>query len=188
MPSADVLPQTGLLLLAPPALEEPNFRRAVILLCEHNAAGSFGLVLNRPLDIEGGEVMDELLPYEEPLGLGGPVQPNTLHYVHRFDEEAVPGAICVTEGVFWGGRFEAVQALMEAGTATARDLRFFLGYAGWSPGQLAAEIEAGGWIAARADERAVFPDDPSALWRTTLRRMGGEYALLANFPDDPRMN
>lgn len=180
--------QSGMLLLAPPALEEPTFRRSVVLLCEHNAAGSFGLVLNRPLDIEGGEVMDELMGYAEPLGLGGPVQPNTLHYLHRFNEADVPGAIGVTDGVFWGGRFEAVQALVERGLATARELRFFLGYAGWSPGQLQAELEAGGWISAWADAQAVFPDDPATLWRTSLRRMGGEYALLANFPDDPRMN
>ena len=132
-------------------------------------------------------MLDGLSLYQEPLGLGGPVQPDTLHYLHRH-ADVVSDAIEVVPGVFWGGDFEHVRALTQDGTTSSLDLRFFLGYSGWSPGQLDDEVAAGGWILADADADAVFPSDAAGLWRTVLRRMGGEYAILANFPDDPRLN
>jgi putative transcriptional regulator len=77
---------------------------------------------------------------------------------------------------------------MESGDIAKQDLRFFVGYAGWSPGQLENEIDAGGWILAESSPDTVFAEEPSTLWRAVLRKMGGQYAVLANFPDDPRMN
>ena len=180
-------PVPGTLLIAPPTLRDPNFRRTVVLLCEHGGEGSFGLILNRPLDLSLGEVLQEMEDDETPLALGGPVQPDTLHYLHAHGE-LVPKTIEIREGIFWGGDFELIKALLTSGEATLRDLRLFLGYAGWTDGQLEDEIEQGGWILAEADPASVFPEDPPGLWRTVLRRMGGEYAVLANFPDDPRMN
>ncbi|RMH66165.1 MAG: YqgE/AlgH family protein [Bacteroidetes bacterium] len=187
MDHADITPAPGVLLVAPPLLADPNFRRSVVLLCEHGEDGSFGLILNRPMAIQPAEVLDDFYGYDEPLSLGGPVEPNTLHYLHRHGD-VIPGAIRVFDGVYWGGDFEAVRTLTASGGASTGDLRFFLGYAGWSPGQLDAEIDAGGWFLARAREAAIFPRDPDRLWRDVLRSMGREYALLANFPDDPRMN
>ena len=187
MAPSDIDPAPGVLLIAPPLLNEPTFRRTVVLLCEHGPEGSFGLILNRPLSLQLGEVMDGMDTYPDPLSLGGPVQPNTLHFLHRFGE-TVPGAIAVLEGVYWGGEFEVLKLLVETQETTAQELRFFLGYAGWSPGQLAGEIEQGGWILSHTHDGFVFPEAPAQLWRTILRSKGGEYAILANFPDDPRMN
>lgn len=179
-------PAPGILLIAPPLMDDPNFRRTVVLLCEHDEDGSFGLVLNRPLDLQLEELTDELGSHQDLLGLGGPVQPNTLHYLHG--RATLPEARHVADGVYWGGDFEAVKLLLQSETLTPAELRLFLGYAGWSPGQLADEIAAGGWLLAPARQDFVLTADPAALWRTILRRMGGEYALLANFPEDPRMN
>lgn len=187
MGSPDLQLHPGILLIAPPLSEDPNFRRTVVLLCEHGAEGSFGLILNRALSLQLGEVLEELGAYAGTLSLGGPVQPNTLHFLHRHADR-IPDAISVTDGVYWGGSFETIRTLIESGQATARDLRFFLGYAGWSAGQLEAEVDVGGWILNPAQADLVFADHADGLWRTVLRRMGGEYALLANFPDDPRMN
>ncbi|GIV57149.1 MAG: YqgE/AlgH family protein [Bacteroidetes bacterium] len=180
-------PAAGVLLIAPPLLEDPNFRRTVVLLCEYDAEGAFGLVLNRPLVLRLHDVMDMVPDYEAPLFLGGPVQPNTLHFLHRFGER-VPGAIHLVDGVYWGGDFETIRQLLADERPTAGDIRFFLGYAGWSPGQLDEEIEQGGWFLEHGTSRAVFTETPDRLWRSVLRSMGGEYAILANFPDDPRMN
>lgn len=189
MTSNDVELAPGTLLVAAPMMQDPNFRRAVILLCEHKVnEGSFGLVLNRPLDVKLGDVMEEFFAYDPQLRLGGPVQRDTLHFLHRHPD-AVDGGMALSDGVQWGGDFEAVKALLQGGDVSEGDLRFFLGYAGWSPDQLADEVEEDAWILAPSAADLVFADVPDQqLWRAVLRRMGGEYAILANFPDDPRMN
>jgi putative transcriptional regulator len=187
MAAREIDPQPGVLLIAPPMMQEPNFRRTVVLLCEHGAEGTFGLILNRPLTLRLSEVIDSADPVDTFLSLGGPVQPDTLHMLHRCGQH-VPEAVTVLDGVCWGGDFEVIKSLVETGRAGAQELRFFLGYAGWSEGQLASEIAADGWIVSRADEALIFREQPEALWRTALRRMGGDYAMLANFPEDPRLN
>lgn len=187
MADAEPDPRPGILLIAPPMLEDPNFRRTVVLLCEHGEEGSFGLILNRPLDLQLSDVMEDIIVYDDTINLGGPVHRNTLHFLHRYDE-ALPDAVTLPNGVQWGGDFDLLKSLMESGDITASDLRFFVGYAGWSPGQLESEIEAGGWILTETDGEAIFTEEPQKLWRTVLRQMGGQYAVLANFPDDPRMN
>jgi putative transcriptional regulator len=186
MKDSDLKPVPGVLLIAPPMLRDRNFWRSVVLLCEHGPDGSFGLILNRPLTLALNEVLSDL-EGENMISLGGPVQQNTLHFLHRHGD-LVAEAIPIIDGVHWGGDFDAIKTLVQTEVASPQDLRFFLGYAGWSPGQLEEEIGAGGWFIAYADDVYVFPEDPENLWRTVLRRMGGEYALLANFPDDPRMN
>lgn len=157
-----------------------------MLLCEHGPEGSFGLILNRPLTLELSEVMSDLQG-ENMVWLGGPVQQNTLHFLHRHGE-LVTNAIPIIDDVHWGGDFEAIKTLVQTELATPQNLRFFLGYAGWSPGQLEEEISAGGWFLTHADDVLVFSEKPEKLWNTVLRHMGGDYALLSNFPEDPRMN
>ena len=187
MALSDMAPVTGAILIAPPMMQDPNFRRTVVLLCEHGVDGSFGLILNRTISLNLTDVVEGMDLYEGPLCMGGPVQPNTLHVLHRYGESAGE-SIELGDGVFWGGDFETIKAKVENEATSAEQIRFFLGYAGWTPGQLDAEIEQDGWIIAPSELSIVFPDDPEQLWTQTLRRMGGEYALLANFPDDPRMN
>lgn len=188
MPDTEIDPHPGVLLIAPPMLQDPNFRRSVVLLCEHNAdEGSFGLILNRPLDVQLSDVLEGFYAYDDTLSLGGPVQRNTLHFLHQC-ADLIPDSIELPRGVHWGGNFETVKALLQSGELPEDDVRFFVGYAGWSPGQLEEEIEAGGWILTEGTTESIFSIEPGKLWRTLLRRMGGEYAILANFPDDPRMN
>lgn len=185
MSDVDLAP--GILLIAPPALQDPNFRRSIVLLCEHTDDGSFGLVINRLLDAEPSDVLEGVDNYAGPLALGGPVQTDTLHYLHRHDVE-VSDAVPIIDGVHWGGSFDAIRNLIETFQSSPQTLRFFLGYAGWGAGQLQDEIDDGGWILTSASAEDIFTDEPDALWRNVLRRMGGEYAVLANFPEDPRMN
>ena len=183
----DRIPKPGVILVAPPMMHDPNFRRSVVLLCEHTPDGSFGLILNRPLGVQLAEVVRGIEGHEYPLGQGGPVQTDTLHFLHTCGE-LVPEAIPVGHGIFWGGDFEVMKLLIETGQTSATEARFFLGYSGWSAGQLLDEIDQGGWIMSNGDARAVFESDPGALWRRILRKMGGEYAILSNFPEDPRLN
>lgn len=186
MESSDPQVSPGSLLLAPPESEDPNFRRTVVLICEHSDEGSFGLILNRPLKLHLDEVLEDDLP-AQPLGLGGPVQQNTLHYLHRFGDR-VSGSIEIADDVFWGGDFESIRRILGEEHEAGSDLRLFLGYAGWAAGQLGEEMALGGWLLAQVKPEYVFAPDPHLLWRAVLRGMGGKYAVLANFPDDPRLN
>jgi putative transcriptional regulator len=188
MPDSAAPLEPGTLLISAPMMQDPNFRRTVVLICEHQPGeGTFGLTLNRELDLQLGDALDDFVAYNPSLYLGGPVQRETLHYLHTRPDD-IPGGVPLPGNVVWGGNFEAVQQLARSGDASADDLRFFLGYAGWGPGQLEAELDEEAWIPAAQAPDLLFDTEPDALWRTLLRRMGGEYAVLANFPDDPRMN
>jgi len=185
--SRDSVPKPGVLLVAPPMMHDPNFRRTVVLLCEHTPEGSFGLILNRPLGVRLAEMIREIDGRDISIGKGGPVQTDTLHFVHTCGDEVL-GTIPVGNGIFWGGDFEVLKLMIETGQVSSENVRFFLGYAGWSPGQLLSEIDQGGWILAPGIEQHVFEPDPDALWGKVLRQLGGEYAVLSNFPEDPRLN
>ncbi|WP_151088530.1 YqgE/AlgH family protein [Hymenobacter baengnokdamensis] len=179
----------GTLLLSQPFLGDPNFERSVILLCRHSPAeGAFGLVLTQPTSLTLGDVMD-LPPGPAaalPLYTGGPVQPDTLHFVHR--HAGLPGATDLGQGVYWGGDFDLLLAGLTSGGFGPDTVRLFIGYSGWSAGQLEQEIERGSWIKQPASAGKVFTLESDAFWRTILREKGGRYRALSNYPLDPRLN
>jgi putative transcriptional regulator len=178
---------TGDLLIAPPMLTDPNFRRSVILLCEHGDSGSFGLILNRCVSVEMVEVVEDLASYREPIHIGGPVQTDTLHFLHRMPD-LISDSRSILDDVHWGGDADMMLEAVASKGPDRNNLKFFLGYAGWTEGQLSAEVDAGGWIVVHGTPELVFYDDPRHLWQTVMRRLGGEYALFSNYPDDPRLN
>ncbi len=177
----------GVLLVVEPALLDPTFRRAVVLLCDHTADGSFGLILNRPTEFRLPDVLDEPGGLEHRVYFGGPVQTDTLHYLHPYADE-VEHAVPVLDGVGWGGPFEEIVGGVRSGALDGERFRFFVGYAGWGEDQLEAEVAEGGWLVLPASAAQVFGGDPPTLWRELMRSLGGEYALLSTYPDDPRMN
>lgn len=179
-------PAPGMLLIAEPMMHDSTFHRTVVLLCDHGPEGSFGLVLNRPIELALPDVLGGLGTDDHVLSLGGPVQTDTLHYLHRYGDGLVD-ARPVAKEVAWGGDFEVLRSMLDRQQADAADVRFFMGYSGWGPGQLEQEIAQDGWIRTPAVAEDIF-GDPTSLWRRVLRRMGGDYAMLSNFPDDPRMN
>ncbi|MEM0963115.1 MAG: YqgE/AlgH family protein [Bacteroidota bacterium] len=179
-------PAPGDVLVAEPPMADPNFRRTVVLVCEHSLAGSFGLILNRPAGVSLSQATDEAFAFDAELWNGGPVQPDTLHYLHPYGE--LDGALPVLDGVFWGGEFEALRQGIEGGRFDTEHIRFLVGYSGWGPGQLDAEVDEDSWIVLTGSSDLVFADGTDALWRQILRQLGGEYALLSTFPDDPRLN
>lgn len=185
---SNIDPGAGVILIAHPWLPDPNFSRMVVLICDHRPEeGSFGLVLSRKLAHSVGEVVGTLAGTDHELFLGGPVQPTTLHFLHRHGG-ALESSIEIQAGLSWGGDFDLVQAMVLSGEIEPGGIRFFAGYSGWGPGQLQEEIEEGSWILTRAPADVIMDTDAEQLWRVLLRRMGGPYALLANFPVDPRQN
>jgi putative transcriptional regulator len=182
-PSAESL--AGQLLIAAPNLLDPNFFRTVVLLLEHQDEGAVGVVLNRPSEQPAHEAIPDLadvLDATEMLHQGGPVQPEAVIALGEYRTPPASEPIVGRVGLL-GGDLD----LNELGTLIDR-ARIFLGYAGWGPGQLEAEIAEEAWILEPAQPADVFSTDPTTLWREVLDRKGGRYRLLARMPDDPSLN
>ena len=182
----------GSLLISQPFMGDPNFERTVVLLCLHEPdKGSFGLVLNRASDLTLGEVLKLPLGDVSPAGplslhLGGPVQPNTLHYLHHRPD--VPDATHLGEDTYWGGDFEVLLGLLQTGEVGPDEVRLYAGYSGWGVGQLEAEIEQKVWILHPPAAGKVFTLTTDTFWQAILREKGGRYKALSNYPIDPRLN
>jgi putative transcriptional regulator len=177
--------QAGFFLLAEPLLDDPNFDRTVILVCQHSEEGSFGLVVNRPTEISVSEATD-LLEIENKLFVGGPVEQNTMHFLHTISK--LKESLTISEDIFWGGDFEHLQKLALKGKITEENCRFFVGYSGWSELQLDAELENNTWIISKVNPKIMFEHEPEYLWNAILKEMGGKYKIYSNYPTDPRLN
>jgi len=176
----------GQLLVAGPALVDPNFRRTVVLIGEHGDEGAMGVVLNRVSTALVDEAIPPLVQLtgpDEPVYLGGPVQPQAVVVLADFADVEQAGVLVVDNVGFLPGEIEDTTAIGEL-----RGLRVFAGYAGWAAGQLESELAEGAWIVVPARSSDVFTSEPEALWSEVLRREGGPLAILALLPDDPRVN
>jgi putative transcriptional regulator len=180
-------PGPGILLIADPFLKDPNFLRTVVFLCEHKEEGSFGFVLNRKYDNTLDELIPELIGHTLPVYYGGPVQMDTIHFLHQYPEE-IEGGEEVMKGVYWGGDFDAVVRLVMNGGAEPNKIRFFIGYSGWGEGQLGNEMKEKTWLTVKATRKLVFHSQSEEIWKDSLKQMGGDYEMMANFPIDPQLN
>jgi putative transcriptional regulator len=176
----------GSLLVAGPALVDPNFARSVVLIADHDEDGTLGVILNRPLPVavrDAAPPLSSLVDGEASLFQGGPVQPQAAVVLAEFERLEDAGLIA----------FDSIGFLMgevaEEVAPRLRRVRVFAGYAGWGPGQLEEELgEEGGWIVEPALPSDPFTEEPENLWSSVLRRKGGQYAMLATMPVDPSTN
>jgi len=185
--AASIRVSKGSLLIAKPFLGDPNFERGVILICDYNAQGSFGFVLNQVTDMFLGDVLEETIYQDVPLHLGGPVEKNTLHFIHR-RPDLIQGGSEIMDGVYWGGDFNHLKTMLNMNTIYQDDVRFFIGYSGWGEGQLDDELGEDSWIVTNTSSDFLFGTPPGSFWREILRSMGGEYRSIAHYPTDPRHN
>ncbi len=163
------------------------FHRTVVLICQHDEEGAFGLVLNRPSGAEVGEAVVSDLPdalKQLPLFIGGPVQPGALSYLHG---DALLPEASVMPNVDLGHSLDQLAELADVLSPTRR-LLVFAGYAGWSPGQLDEEIARNAWLVHPASPELIFEAEPLELWKRILRDQGGLYRLLADSPEDLSQN
>jgi putative transcriptional regulator len=182
-----ISPKPGVILISDPFLKDPNFMRTVVLLCEHNAEGSFGFVLNRPFSQRLSDFIPDLEGYEVPVFYGGPVQPETLHFVHDIPELTDDAAL-VANGVYWGGKFERVIKKIHDRTLDLKRIRFFLGYSGWSDGQLDEEMDQKSWLTTAANHQLVFKSLPAEAWADAIHQLDSNYHEIVNYPIDPLLN
>jgi putative transcriptional regulator len=180
-------PEKGRLLISEPFLPDPNFERTVVLLCDHNSEGSFGFVLNKPSVLKINEVIEDIHELDEIVYIGGPVQQDTMHFIHR--RVALDKAVEIREGINWGGSFEDLILSVNTKQIEKTDIRFFLGYSGWGPGQLESELEENSWIVCDfVTDELLFDTDPKIMWKKALESMGGRFSVYSKYPLDPRLN
>ena len=176
----------GQLLLDSGQLGGSFFQRTVLLVCEHDAEGAFGLVLNRSTGNKLGEMVVADLPErlkEQPLFLGGPVQLSALSFLHS--DDFLPGEV-VMPNLELGHSLDALVDLGES-FSTTKKIRTFAGYAGWSPGQLEDEMKREAWLTHPASLDLVF-GATDKLWQSILREKGPKYRLIADMPEDVSRN
>jgi putative transcriptional regulator len=174
----------GKLLVSSPSLVDPNFRKTVVLIAHHDEEGAMGLVLSRPSDVVASDAVPalDLLPgAQDPVFVGGPVQPEAFMVLADFDDVSEAAAPIMN-----GLGFMPAEA--EPEELSIRRMRLFAGYSGWGVGQLEAELAESSWIVVEAEPDDAFANDPDELWRTVLHRKGGPFALMENMPFDPGLN
>lgn len=178
----------GSLLVASPDIDAGIYFRAVLLICEHGASGSFGLMINKYLEVELPEDIlnsKEVVNPNVQIRVGGPIQPNQMMLLHTSDK--VPDqTLKICDRVFLGGDLHFLQESIV--DPQGPQIRLCFGYAGWGPGQLEREFLSGTWFLHPGSSEHVFETHPEKLWQTTLRQMGGKYATLAMLPEDPSLN
>ncbi|MCL4290249.1 MAG: YqgE/AlgH family protein [Thermoleophilia bacterium] len=176
----------GCLLVASPALLDPNFRRAVVLVTEHTAEGAMGLVLNRPAPIAVADAVPHLACLVEEgafVHVGGPVRRDAVVALAELDDLSQAAAVALD-----GIAFLPADADPDALARSVGRVRVYAGYSGWGQGQLESELAESAWIVVSAEPADVFYADADGLWAAVLRRQGGSYALLALMPLDPSLN
>ena len=180
-------PASGILLISDPFLKDPNFMRTVVFLCEHQEQGSFGFVLNRKYEYTLGELLPELEGFKLPVYYGGPVQLDSIHFLHQYPDE-IPGGVEVIKGVYWGGDFELMVEMIKKNIIDANKIRFYIGYSGWGVGQLDEELTEKSRLTVKAIKKLIFHKKHDEIWKDSLKQRGGDYEMMINFPIDPQLN
>lgn len=178
----------GRLLISEPFLDDPNFKRSVVLLTDLHDEGTVGFVLNHPSGLLLKDLLPEAAGSEFPLYIGGPVANDTIHFIHRCNDRLSDG-INVGKGIYWGGNFEALKVLINKGQIQPQEIKFFLGYSGWGGDQLNYEIADNTWIVSdQFGDDMVFSADEEDLWRQGLIGLGPKFAHVSKFPHNPNLN
>ena len=147
----------------------------------------FGFVINRKLQYVIGDLINDLTGCDFPVFYGGPVQQNTIHFLHRCPG-LITGGEKITNDVFWGGEFDELVSLLQEGKLAQTDIRLFLGYSGWGEGQLQDEFKEKTWLTTFSSDKLVFMPDTDSIWKYAVKQLGGEYEQLVNYPLDPQLN
>ncbi len=176
-----------LLISEPSILGDHSFTRSVILITEHTHEGSVGFILNKPLEFSIGDLISEI---DSNLTVynGGPVEQDNLYFIHTVPQK-ISNSIEISNGIYWGGDFESIKLLLNTNSISKSEIRFFLGYTGWSPNQLLEELKINSWLINENNEGNKILSLPSNnFWKEKINSQGGNYQLFSNAPEDPILN
>ncbi|MDP2423123.1 MAG: YqgE/AlgH family protein [Bacteroidales bacterium] len=183
----DLLPAMGCILISEPFMHDFYFRRSVVLLADHSHEGTFGLIINKPVDLMFNDIIKGFPQYNGKLYLGGPVKTSNLYFIHTLGDQ-IEGSTKIIDGLYWGGDVEAVKEMLTINQLNNQNIRFFIGYAGWVSKQLDRELDENSWVVADSDAATLLNTDPDVLWRHSVKSLGKQFAMWANYPIDPLMN
>ncbi len=175
---------SGNILLAEPFMIDGNFKKSVVLLCDHSDdGGTLGFVLNKELDIPLNDLLADFPSIDLNVFFGGPVATDTIHYIHNVGE-ALEGSIKVCDGIWWGGDFDQLQFKISSGMIREDNIRFFVGYSGWESGQLDTEMIMGSWVVSDMLEDYLFDVLPDDMWQICMSDKGDTFSILSEMPTD----
>lgn len=182
-------PRRGSLLLSEPFMLDHNFERSVILLCEHDKNNeTFGLVLNNKSNINVCDVLSNFERKDFPIYIGGPVSVDSLFFLHNKGDQ-IEDSKQLIENIYFGGNLDQTLFLIKENILQPQDIKFFIGYAGWSAGQLEVELEQNSWaVHNKFPTDILLLNDGEDLWKQALISLGPKYAHVANFPRSPHLN
>lgn len=179
--------EKGRLLLAEPFMEDAYFKRSVVFLTEFNKDGAYGFILNKPLEIVVNDVLKDFPEFYAPVFMGGPVQTDSLFYIHTQGEH-IEGSVRISDDFYWSGNFEQLKQMVIDQQIFPNEIKFFIGYSGWDYDQLNKEIEQDSWLIAENNLNSIRDLNDDNLWQNSLEAIGGKHALLAKFPENPSLN
>lgn len=184
---SEKLKKGNLLIAEPSILGDLSFNRSVVLLADHNPSGSVGFILNKPLQY----TVNDLVPEVEAnftIYNGGPVEQDNLYFIHNIPD-LIPDSVEISNGIFWGGDFEKTRDLINNGTITKDNIRFFLGYTGWDANQLESEMNSNAWILIENNyKKSILKKSSIDFWKEQILELGGEYLIWSNAPENPTLN
>lgn len=178
---------TGKVLLAEPFMQSPNFKRAAILLTDYSDEGTIGFILNKQLDMNVDELVADFPNFESVVFYGGPVQTDTIHYIHNLGD-LLEKSTKIGDNIYWGGDFTKLKVLIATGIVQPHNIRFYVGYSGWSEGQLEDELEGGSWVLADMEANYLFQTNHDELWTQIMSDKGSTFEVISQMPDQNDYN
>jgi putative transcriptional regulator len=179
-------PQKGRVLIAEPFLPGDYFSRSAVLLVQCSSEGDVGFILNKPTDLRIKDLFKGFPDMDFNAFLGGPVSVDKLFFLHTLGDK-VPDSLQINDRLYWSGDFDYLTSLLKAGLVAEEEVRFFLGYSGWSAGQLEAEIADHSWVVVEPSVESILESDEN-FWMESVRNIGGNALLWQNFPENPEFN
>lgn len=183
----NIKPARGKILISEPLLMDYYFKRSVVLLAEHNDEGSFGVIMNKPLSVKLNEVVKDFPDFDSEIYLGGPVESDSLFFIHTLGDK-IEGSQEIIDGIYWGGKMESIKEMISLDLIKPEEIRFYIGYSGWSPKQLDEELVKNSWVVSLEKASYLLNTKPSILWKLSLEKLGEVYSQWTKFPDDPMLN
>jgi putative transcriptional regulator len=183
----DKIPEKGKILISEPFLPDTFFNRSIVYLTDHTPQGSVGFILNKKIDLKISSAITGFEGWDEDLNVGGPVAPDTLHYLHSLGD-LIPKSVPIKDNIFWGGDIDIIRELIKINKIQRSQIRFFLGYSGWSSGQLERELKENSWVIAKVRSEIIMSNRGDDTWKRVLRSFKNKYRMWADFPDSPEMN